>query len=359
MSSGGAHTEHGRHLVQEVRETNDEVIPFRTKDGVECNVIRVHGAKRPTKGPVLLVHGAGVRANIFRPPTRTHIVKFLLDEGFDVWLENWRASIDLPPRRWTLDDAAVYDHPAAVATVLARTGAKTIKAVVHCQGSTSFTMSLLAGLLPAVDTVVSNAVSLHTVVPRLSRWKLNYAVPPVSLATPYLNPQWGLGADTVAARLLSTFVRLSHHECENDVCKWASFTYGSGFPTLWRHENLDDETHDWIEGEFAAVPFTFFRQMARCVRSGSLRSLGKYPELPLDFAAQAPRTSARIALIAGQLNDCFLAEGQRLTKEFLDRHQAGRTALHVIPGYGHLDIFLGRNAVYEVYPIIARELSAA
>jgi len=24
-------------------------------------------------------------------------------------------------------------------------------------------------------------------------------------------------------------------------------------PVLWRHENLNDATHDWIRGEFAAV----------------------------------------------------------------------------------------------------------
>ena len=65
-------------------------------------------------------------------------VHALIDAGYDVWLLNWRASIEMPPNEWTLDDAAVHDHPAAVRTVLDRTGAKTIKAVIHCQGSTSF-----------------------------------------------------------------------------------------------------------------------------------------------------------------------------------------------------------------------------
>jgi pimeloyl-ACP methyl ester carboxylesterase len=356
---GGASTARERSSIGGVGPTEDEVVPFRTGDGAPCNVIHVRGQKRPDKGPVLLVHGAGVRANIFRPPIQTNIVQYLLGLGFDVWLENWRASIDLPPRRWTLDDAAVYDHPAAVATVVERTGAKTIKAVIHCQGSTSFTMSAFAGLIPQVDTIVSNAVSLHTVVPRLSGWKLRYAVPGVSLATSYLNPKWGLSADTIVAKALSAFVSWSHHECDNPVCKWASFTYGSGFPTLWRHENLDCLTHAWIEQEFGMVPFTFFRQMGRCVRHGALESTGKHRQLPRDFSAEPPRTDARFALIAGQLNECFLPEGQRRTKEFLDRHRPGKHSLHVVPGYGHLDIFLGRNAVHEVYPIIARELLAA
>jgi len=56
-------------------------------------------------------------------------------------------------------------------------------------------------------------------------------------------------------------VRLVHRECDNQVCKLASYTYGTGKPTLWRHENLNDETHEWLRGEFAAVPLTFFVQM--------------------------------------------------------------------------------------------------
>ena len=118
---------------------------------------------------MLLVHGAGVRANIFRAPSGRTLVDVLVDEGWDVWLENWRASIDVPPRRWTLDDAAVHDHPAAVRTVLEHTKADEVAAVIHCQGSTSFMMSAVSGLVPDVSVVVSNAVSLHPVVNRLAQ----------------------------------------------------------------------------------------------------------------------------------------------------------------------------------------------
>ena len=139
---------------------SDEVIPFTAGDGVELNLIHVRGEHAPTKGPVLLVHGAGVRANIFRAPSGRTLVDVLLDEGWDVWLENWRASIDIPRRRWTLDDAAVHDHPVAVRTVLEHTKADEVRAVIHCQGSTSFMMSAVSGLVPDVSVVVSNAVSL-------------------------------------------------------------------------------------------------------------------------------------------------------------------------------------------------------
>src|SRR5262249_29226165 len=132
------------------RAWTEQVVPFVAGDGFSCNLLHVRGQKTSPRGPVLLVHGAGVRANIFRPPVETTLVDLLVEKGYDVWLENWRGSIDLPPNHWTLDQAALYDHPQAVRTVLEQTGEKRLKAVVHCQGSTSFLMSAVAGLLPQV-----------------------------------------------------------------------------------------------------------------------------------------------------------------------------------------------------------------
>src|SRR5690554_7875520 len=87
----------------------ERLVPFTAGDGLSCNLIHVQGTTPPTRGPVLVVHGAGVRANIFRAPVRTTFVDALVEHGYDVWLENWRASIDLPPNEWTLDQAALYD----------------------------------------------------------------------------------------------------------------------------------------------------------------------------------------------------------------------------------------------------------
>lgn len=336
--------------------SSDRLVPFVTDDDVVCNLIHVRGAKDPVNGPVLLVHGAGVRADIFRAPVRSNIVDLLLDARYDVWLENWRASTDLPPRRWTLDEAALYDHPAAVRAVVERTGASAVKAIIHCQGSTSFTMSALAGLVPQVTTIVSNAVSVHLVVPFTAGIKHRLGVPLLARTLPYVNPQWGVDPHDLVARVLTLFVRATHHECDNIVCRWASFTYGVGFPTLWRHENLNAETHDWLSREFGAVSLNFFAQIGRCIRAGRLMSQTQGSGLPKDFTAQPPRTSARFALFAGELNRCFLSESQVRTHRWLSQYRPDYHSLHVIPGYAHLDIFVGRNAGRDVLPLMVEEL---
>ncbi len=336
-----------------------ETVPFTSGDGMVCNLLRVRDPAISSRGPVLLVHGAGVRAQIFSAPTRMNFVRYLCERGYDVWLENWRASIDLPFNRWTLDQAALFDHPVAVRKVVENTGAEFIPAVIHCQGSTSFTMALMAGLLPQVKTVVSNAVSLHTVVPWLSKAKLNFAVPSAAVFIDHLNPQWGLKRSGIMPRFLTAVVELTHHECDNPVCKQVSFAYGTGFPALWSHKNLNDETHEWLKYEFAKVPMSFFKQMARCVNAGHLVSVegesGSGKKLPADFTKQTPQTDARIAFFSGRDNRCFLPASQRLSYEFFQRTRKDH-AHYEIPGYGHLDMFMGENAARDIFPLMVAEL---
>lgn len=334
----------------------DRVVPFRARDGVPCNVTQVRGRRLPDKGPVLLVHGAGVRANIFRAPVKATIVDLLLDAGYDVWMENWRASIDLEPCRWTIDQAALYDHPAAIETVIKETGATTVKAIVHCQGSTSFCLSAALGLVPQVTTIVSNAVSFHVAVPLAARVKGWVSVPLLASLTPFVNPQWGLHPPTLLAKALNGVVRLTHHECDNIVCRWSSFAYGVGFPTLWRHENLNAATHDWVKDEFANVPLSFFQQMAKCISARHLVAYDRLGEVPADPLGMAPRTEARFVFFAGAKNRCFLPESQQSSFAWLDGLRPGHDALHVIPDYGHLDIFIGQNAHRDVLPLMVQEL---
>jgi hypothetical protein len=335
---------------------NVHIVPFEAGDGFPCNLVHVQGRHPPVKGPVLLVHGAGVRANLFRAPVEKTLVEELIDRGYDVWLENWRASIDLRPNLWNLDQAAVFDHPCAVRKVLSETGWDQMKAVIHCQGSTSFMMSAVAGLVPEVKVIVSNAVSLHPIVPPLTRLKISASVPILKRLTPYLNPQWCLHAPTLLAKVVAAFVLLVHHECRNPICKGVSFTYGIGFPTLWSHANLNDATHEWIKQEFAQVPVRFFEQMIECIRKGHLVAVDGFRELPENFVAREPSTEARFAFFAGENNRCFLAESQQRTFDFFSTWRKGYHTLRILPNYGHLDVFIGKNASRDVFPQIAEEL---
>ena len=132
--------------------------------------------------------------------------------------------------------------------------------------------------------------------------------------------------------------------------------FGAGDPTLWTHEQLSPATHEWTKGEFGAAPLTFFKQISKCVRLGELVSVEGRPELPANFTAQEPKTDARFAFITGGENHCFLPESQQRTWEWFEKRDPGRHTLRIVPGYGHLDVFVGKNADKDYFPWIVGEL---
>jgi hypothetical protein len=204
---------------------------------------------------------------------------------------------------------------------------------------------------------VSNAVSLHPVVPKFSVIKLNYLLPAIKLISKYLNPAWGLKPTDLKSRIFRLLVRLSHWEKDTLVGKFVSFTYGSGFPALWRLENLDKPTMEWIKHEFAEVPVSFFDQMQKCVRNKvlvpanqSINPLGTYLNEP-------PKTDARFIFFGGEKNLCFLPQSQINTYTYFNKLKPNFHKLYIMPDYSHLDIFLGKHAHEDIFPLMINELN--
>ncbi|MBC7745603.1 MAG: esterase [Flavobacterium sp.] len=330
-----------------------DIFPFKAIDGFKCNLWRLRSGSVKEKGPVLLVHGAGVRSNIFNPPNGKNLLHVLSVAGYDVWLENWRGSMECQKNEWNLDQVAFNDHPAAVQEVCRVTGAKKIKAIIHCQGSTSFMISAVNGFIPEVETIVSNAVSLHPVVSSFAALKLNYIVPLVKPITKYLNPQWGDHASGLKEKAFQLLVKFTHREKDTNVGKFVSFTYGNGYPALWELENLNPETMEWIRNEFGNVPLSFFDHIKKCVSTGALVSANGQ----INYSSFKPKTNARIVFITGKKNKCFSSKSQEESYTYFNAKKPGYHRFYQFDQYSHLDIFLGKNSINDIFPTIVKELN--
>jgi pimeloyl-ACP methyl ester carboxylesterase len=365
---GPAHPErwHGHppgawHETEELPGLHRRIVGYEAGDGLH---LTLHNIRRhPNDGgtPVILMPGTGVRANLFYgAPGKASIVRALLDAGYDVWAENWRGSIDLPPHDYTLDEAAEHDHPRAIDKVLEATGEDSLKVLCHCQGSTSFVITALTRpeVLRKVQCVVSSAVSLHPVTPTWGRRKLTLLVPPLARFSPYVSAQWGARPPTALAWVTARLARLLRRECDDPVCALGNFMYGAGPDVLWRHANLDDDVHAWTSREFGYAPFKFFKQIRKSVLAGHLvpvdgRPAGTYVDAPL--AEHMPPWT----FIAGANNRLFTAESQERTFQHFDQRQPDKHALEVLTGYGHLDVFYARDAPERAFPLMLRGLARA
>lgn len=333
-----------------------------TPDGVEIRLARYRGG---SKGPVLVVHGAGVWSGMFLLPTvDEHFTHYLVKNGYDAWLLDWRASTRLPLRQFTLDQAAENDFPAAMRLIRERTRAGSVQAVVHCAGASAFFMALAAGLLPEVRCVACSQIALHYDVPPATEIKCM-----LNLGDVFQN----VGIDYLSAtedprhplfqRLFGDLVDLIHHECNSTVCHRITFMYGH----LYRHERLNTATHDRLAEQFGKCNMTAFRHLAQIVRRGTAAKFDYGAEENLKrYGSAEPPSYVRpehlripITLVSGELNQCYLPVSTQRTYEWL--RGVNDPALYhryVVPGYGHIDNFIGAAANRDCYPLFLAQLEA-
>jgi pimeloyl-ACP methyl ester carboxylesterase len=330
------------------------------EDQYPVTLTRVKGGK---KGPVLLVHGVAVSSAMFTLPTvRQNFVDFLRDNGYDIWLLDWRGSIIHPLRQFTLDDAARLDLPAAVRKVRAVTEARKVQVVAHCAGSNVVFMAMSRGLLPDVSCLVASQVGLHINVPPASTLKsrAHLADRLAQLGAKSLSPSDDDGQPLMQfafGRMTDVF----HHECSSTFCHRLTFTYGH----LYHHHRMNKATHDALPSQFGACNIVALRHFSQLVlaghaqmfdygRKGNMKAYGS--PAPPDYLDPA-HFKLPITFLSGELNQTWLPESTKRTYEWLVSANGPRFyTRHVMPGYGHIDTFMGADASTDTYPLMLEQL---
>lgn len=329
-----------------------------TDDGVEIMLTRYRpvNATARSKGPVLLAHGLGVSSAIFSTDTiDTNLLEYLLEGDYEVWLLDYRASIALPAAadRFSADEIARYDYPAAVAKILSVSGADDLQVVAHCFGGCTFSMAMLSGLQGVRSAVISQ-VATHYEGTVLGKLKTGLHLP--SLLDK-------LGVDSLTAyrdkhanwleRLYDNALRLYPQEFEeltnSPVDKRIAFMYGQ----LWELDQLNSATHDNLHELFGVANIEAFEHLALMMRKGhALSKKGEEVYLP-----QAQKMAIPIRFIHGAENQTFLPKGTELAVDYLTQANGGELYdIKMIPDYGHIDCIFGKNASEDVFPLIREHL---
>ena len=336
---------------------------FHTEDGLGLSLLRFQ--RGAAHDAVLITHGLTTSTDMFIMPEHDNLVTYLLDQGYgDVWCLDTRMSnrhpYNLFKHRWTLDDVALYDFPPALATMREQIGDRPVHVVAHCLGATAFAMSLSAGLVD-VTCAALNSVALTPRVPRWSRMKLAVAPALVDhvVGTPYLNPSWSEDPGLTRGELISRAVSFFHRECEVPACHMLSMMWGTGWPAVYTHENMAEVTHRRIGDLFGATSVHYYRHVLRMVRAGRAVKYRPadpaYDRLPNDYLLSAVGVTTPILFMTGDENRVF-TDANIVCFQRLERAAPGRHELHVFPGYGHQDPFMGQDVAREVFPRIIRFL---
>ncbi|MFJ2774562.1 alpha/beta fold hydrolase [Streptomyces sp. NPDC087300] len=335
--------------------------PFTTGDGLALNLTRFQRGE--SDDVVLLVHGLTASSDLFIMPEHYNLATYLLDHGFpDVWTVDLRLSNRYPyntePGDFSLDDVVHYDHPAMLAELRRHIGQRRLHVVAHCLGSTSFAMSLAAGTVKGITSMVAQSVGLVFKVPGWSQWKIELAPTLLEhvLGVSAIDPRMGSSARFTRSWALSRLVSLGHPECDNSACHLVSLMWGAGWPALYSHANLEPETHDRIADLLGPTGLQYYRHIRKMVRAGRAVKYAapgdrRHAALPDDYLAHAADISTSILFMTGQDNHVF-ADSNVVCHRRLAQEAPGRHELAVLPGYGYLDPIIGKRAHVDVFPVI-------
>jgi len=340
---------------RQLRVPVPELHTVKADDGVELRLTRYRGGE---KGPLLVTHGLGVSSGIFTIDTiETNLLEYLVASKYDVWLLDYRASIDLPSAhtQFNADDIATRDYPAAVAQVRAVTGAESIQVLAHCFGATTFCCAMLAGLQGVRSAVISQ-IATDVVVPTGAELKAGMHLPEFldAIGVDELDADasrhhgWRTKLFNAAARLVPAH---GEQSCDSDTCRRISFMYAP----LYRHEQLNRPTHEALHEMFGVANIESFEQLAEMVRAEHLVDAdGGDTYLP-----NVERMAIPIAFVHGAENACFLTESIERAVERLSRANGAQLYTHhEVPEYGHIDCIFGKDAARDVYPLMTTHLDA-
>jgi cholesterol oxidase len=311
----------------------------------------------------MVTHGLGVSSRIFSTPTiERNLLRCLYDDGYDVWLLDYRTSTLLPSatRPSSGDDIARHDYPSAVDEVIKLSGASTIQVVAHCFGATTFVMAMLYGrgeIDKKVRSAVISQIATNVVAPWSTRLKAALHAPDIfaSLKIKYVNSRanrreawydrlfdWALG--------LVIYPVGSEH-CASADCHRISFLYG----LLYRHSKLNTATHEHgLENMFGDANVRAFQHLCKMIRHQKIVSM----EDQFDYMGHLRRLNIPIAFVHGARNRCYLPKSTKLTLKLLEKENGvGLYERYVIPEYGHIDCIFGKEAWRDVYPYISAALN--
>ncbi len=334
-----------------LRAGEPEVHGFVTADGKQLRLTRYKGGN---KGPLLFSHGLGVSSLIFRIDTiDTNLLEFLYEHGYDCWLLDFRASIDLPYAKdaWTADDCAKHDYQPAVDLIRRETGAQSVQVLAHCFGATTFVMAMLGGHLTDVRSAVISQIAADVIVPWYPQRLLAY------LRTPAVFDLMGIAAvnaratvaDGVVNRVADALIRVAvpfqrEERSRNATSNRITALYGQ----LYESDQLNTLTFETgLPEMFGEANIAAFKQLALIARHTTIVDAGGNDV----YMPHLERLAIPVSFIHGAENACFLPESTARTLAKLSaRNGAHLYDRHVIPNYGHIDCIFGKAAAVDVYP---------
>jgi cholesterol oxidase len=324
---------------------------FEVQSG-DGKTLLLHHTSGGTHGPIIMTPGTAMTALSYCVDTvPQNLVEFLVAEGFDVWLFDWRTSPLLSTHRssYTLDDVARYDWPVAIREVRQRTGQDQVTILAHCLSSPCLLLSLLRGYADHrhVRAFAASQVALHLKLTPVGTVKVGMRLDkflPGDQVVHQKHADQTFKLSDIAVSMVA-HLQPKTYVCDNRACDRQAATFGE----LILHSRVEPATHGLMGDLVPECVMGFLKDVAVGVRSNSL--------LRGDDAEHLDRLRLPILFMSGSENRMFVPASTEATYEMLRAaNGADFYRRKVYEGFGHLDCYLGKDAPQLIWPDIADAL---
>ncbi|KAI0914007.1 glucose-methanol-choline oxidoreductase [Ustulina deusta] len=336
----------------------------------------------PTKN-LFMIPGASVDHQIFALPTiRLNAVNYFQRAGYRVFVTVHRiGALMVAQDDFTTFDARLdilaclefirkkyptYDGPANNDDE--KPEPEPIYTIAHCMGSVAFATGLLDGTIPAkwIKGVTCSQVFMNPIWNSLNMIKILALPIPADRLYRRLAGNWfscSTGKDdSYLQKALNELLRFMPDErkeiCNNASCHRVSLV----FARCWNHRNLNEATHRQIDRFFGGVNMTLLHLLMKQGYEGHVMSNGPlYERLDTPDNIRKLRGIPFLLFVGGD-NAVLSPESTERTYEVLTDAFSTRQddviqyRRRVVPDYGHLDCWMGRNAWKDVYPFVLEEV---
>ncbi|KAL2269710.1 hypothetical protein VTJ83DRAFT_1894 [Remersonia thermophila] len=353
----------------------DRTVTITASDGVASLLhvwepTRIPGDGTPAQvRNLFVVPGASVDHQVYALPTIPfNFVNYMTRAGYRVYISVHRISqLMLPGSDCTTYDAR-QDLRACLERIRAEQGPEPVYTVAHCMGSVALASGLLDGTVPAgwlagltCSQVFMNPVWSPTNYGKLVAGSLlgvSFDRLYRAVAGTWFDCATSEDEPSLVQRGMNQLFRWypqpRREMCRSASCHRISFVFGR----CWSHANLNEATHRHVDRFFGGVNMRLMDLLMRMGAGGGvLANEPGYEPLVTPENVQRLR-GLPVMLFSGRENAVLSPEATERTYETLCQTfgDSGEYRRRVVPGYGHLDGFMGRNAWKDVYPFVREEV---
>lgn len=351
---------------------------------------------------LFMIPGASVDHQIFALPTIPYnAINYFTRAGYRVFVTVHRiGQVMIAENDWTTYDARL-DIKACIQHIrglnkheykkahdlddeqFAKSGWEPPKiyCIAHCMGSVAFASGLLDGTIPTswIKGISCSQVFMNPIWNSMNMIKASMGPVPLNKLYNMFAGNWFSCStskdDSLVQRGLNELLRfvpeVRREICNSASCHRISLTFGR----CWSHRNLNEATHRQIDRFFGGVNMRLLGLLMKMGVDGHVMMNGPLYERLTTRENIGRLRGIPFLLFVGSENAVLSPEATERTYEVLcdtfgtraggaaaglvgeGRHDSGvEYRRRVVPGYGHLDCWMGRNAWKDVYPFVREEV---